>query len=44
MNDIGKTYFWLAPYPLERHSFTDADAWYDEFRRIDELFRTYLKP
>ena len=42
--ELRKTNFWFAPYPLERHSFADADAWYDEFRRIDELFRTFLKP
>ena len=42
--ELRKSNFWLAPYPLERHSFSDADAWYDEFRRIDELFRAFLKP
>jgi dipeptidyl aminopeptidase/acylaminoacyl peptidase len=42
--ELRKKDFWLAPYPLERHGFTSADAWYDEFRRIDELFRTFLKP
>jgi hypothetical protein len=21
-----------------------ADSWYDEYRRIDELFETYVKP
>ena len=33
----------IAPYPLERHSFVHADAWYDEYRRIFELFESTLK-
>ncbi len=33
----------IAPYPLERHGFTHADAWYDEYRRIFELFEDTLK-
>jgi dipeptidyl aminopeptidase/acylaminoacyl peptidase len=33
----------IAPYPLERHSFQHADAWYDEYRRIFELFERTLK-
>jgi dipeptidyl aminopeptidase/acylaminoacyl peptidase len=31
-------------YPLERHEFEHADAWYDEYRRINELFETWVKP
>jgi dipeptidyl aminopeptidase/acylaminoacyl peptidase len=31
-------------YPLERHGFVHPDSWYDEYRRIDELFNTYLRP
>jgi len=34
----------IAPYPLERHGFTHPDAWYDEYRRILELFDETLKP
>ena len=34
----------IAPYPMERHGFTHPDAWYDEYRRIDELFLDTLKP
>lgn len=34
----------LAPYPLERHGFVHPDSWYDEYRRIDELFRRTLQP
>ena len=33
----------LASYPLERHGFTHPDAWYDEYRRIHELFERTLK-
>ena len=33
----------IAPYPLERHGFTHADSWYDEYRRILELFEAHLK-
>jgi hypothetical protein len=29
---------------MERHGFEHADSWYDEYRRIDELFNTYVKP
>ncbi len=32
----------LAPYPLEAHGFTHPDSWYDEYRRIDEMFEATL--
>lgn len=32
----------LAGYPLERHSFIYADSWYDEYRRILELFENTI--
>lgn len=34
----------LAPYPLERHGFTHAAAWRDEYARILKLFETNLRP
>lgn len=34
----------LAPYPLERHGFTHASAWRDEYARILKLFETTLRP
>jgi dipeptidyl aminopeptidase/acylaminoacyl peptidase len=34
----------LAPYPLERHGFTHAAAWRDEYARILKLFETTLRP
>jgi len=36
--ELHKDNWSLAPYPLERHGFEHADAWLDEYRRIDELF------
>jgi dipeptidyl aminopeptidase/acylaminoacyl peptidase len=42
--ELHKQNFWISLYPLERHGFEHADDWHDEYRRIDELFNTYLKP
>ncbi|MDO1529480.1 prolyl oligopeptidase family serine peptidase [Fulvimonas sp. R45] len=42
--ELHKKNFWISLYPLERHGFEHADDWYDEYRRIDELFDTYVKP
>jgi dipeptidyl aminopeptidase/acylaminoacyl peptidase len=42
--ELRKTGWELAPYPLERHGFTHPDSWYDEYRRIHELFGRTLKP
>lgn len=41
--ELHKDKWSIAPYPLERHSFAHADAWYDEYRRIHELFEATLK-
>ena len=41
--ELHKDKWSIAPYPLERHGFTHADAWYDEYRRIYELFEANLK-
>lgn len=41
--ELHKHNFWISLYPLERHDFKHADDWYDEYRRIDELFNTYVK-
>ncbi|TYP93459.1 Dipeptidyl aminopeptidase/acylaminoacyl peptidase [Fodinibius salinus] len=35
--------FEMMMYPSERHSFTDPDAWYDEYSRIFEFFNKHLK-
>jgi len=42
--ELHKHNFWISLYPLERHGFVHPDSWYDEYRRIDELFNTYVKP
>jgi dipeptidyl aminopeptidase/acylaminoacyl peptidase len=42
--ELRKDDFELAGYPLERHGFVHPDSWYDEYRRILELFETHLKP
>jgi dipeptidyl aminopeptidase/acylaminoacyl peptidase len=40
--ELHKDKWTLAPYPLERHGFVHADSWYDEYRRIRELFAEAL--
>ncbi|MEO8778995.1 MAG: prolyl oligopeptidase family serine peptidase [Rhodanobacter sp.] len=42
--ELHKKNFWISLYPMESHAFEHADSWYDEYRRIDELFNTYVKP
>jgi dipeptidyl aminopeptidase/acylaminoacyl peptidase len=42
--ELRKDKWELAPYPMERHGFTHPDAWYDEYRRILELFDRTLQP
>lgn len=41
--ELGKKDWWMALYPVERHSFEYNSSWIDEYRRIYELFETYLK-
>ncbi len=41
--ESGQEEFDLMVYPDEPHSFTDADSWYDEYRRIFEFFEEELK-
>ncbi len=33
----------LASYPLERHGYVHPESWYDQYRRIYELFERSLK-
>ncbi|PJK09051.1 S9 family peptidase [Lysobacteraceae bacterium NML95-0200] len=33
----------LASYPMERHGYVHATSWYDQYRRIFELFERSLK-
>lgn len=41
--ELGKTDWWLAPYPVEDHAFVRPDSWTDEYRRIFELFETTIR-
>ena len=41
--ELHKDNFTLAPYPLDRHGFSNADSWLDEYKRIDGLFERYLR-
>jgi dipeptidyl aminopeptidase/acylaminoacyl peptidase len=41
--ELRKDKWQIAPYPMERHGFTHPEAWYDEYRRIYELFQRTLK-
>jgi dipeptidyl aminopeptidase/acylaminoacyl peptidase len=40
--ELGKTNWELAAYPVEAHGFQEAYSWYDEYRRIYELFQKNL--
>jgi dipeptidyl aminopeptidase/acylaminoacyl peptidase len=40
--ELHKKDFWISVYPMERHDFEHADDWYDEYRRIHELFTRYV--
>ncbi len=40
--DLGKENWELAVYPFEAHSFSDPDAWTDEYRRIFKLFQSTI--
>jgi dipeptidyl aminopeptidase/acylaminoacyl peptidase len=42
--ELKKDHWELASYPLERHSFVQPESWYDEYRRIFQLFERSLKP
>ncbi|WP_296946455.1 S9 family peptidase [uncultured Massilia sp.] len=41
--ELKKDNWELAGYPLERHSFVQPESWYDEYRRIYQLFERTLK-
>ncbi|NGZ82788.1 S9 family peptidase [Duganella aceris] len=41
--ELKKANWELAPYPMERHGFVHPESWYDEYRRIYELFERTLK-
>ncbi len=41
--ELHKKNFWLSLYPMERHAFEHPDSWYDEYRRVHELFTRFVK-
>ena len=41
--ELRKDNWQIAPYPLERHGFTRADSWLDEYKRVLKLFDDNLK-
>jgi dipeptidyl aminopeptidase/acylaminoacyl peptidase len=41
--ELHKDNFSMSPYPLDRHGFTNADSWLDEYKRIYRLFETNLR-
>ena len=41
--ELHKDDFAMSPYPLDRHAFSNADSWLDEYKRIYRLFETHLK-
>jgi dipeptidyl aminopeptidase/acylaminoacyl peptidase len=40
--ELHKDNFTFSPYPLDRHGFTNADSWLDEYKRIYRLFQSHL--
>jgi dipeptidyl aminopeptidase/acylaminoacyl peptidase len=42
--ELHKDNFTISPYPLDRHGFSNADSWLDEYKRIYRLFEANLKP
>jgi dipeptidyl aminopeptidase/acylaminoacyl peptidase len=41
--ELHKDNFSMSPYPLDRHGFSNADSWLDEYKRISSLFEAHLK-
>jgi dipeptidyl aminopeptidase/acylaminoacyl peptidase len=40
--ELHKDDFTISPYPLDRHAFSNADSWLDEYKRIYRLFEAHL--
>jgi len=40
--ELGKKNWDLAVFPVENHGFKESYSWYDEYRRIFELFEKHL--
>ena len=41
--ELHKDNFSMSPYPLDRHGFSNADSWLDEYKRIYRLFEANLR-
>jgi dipeptidyl aminopeptidase/acylaminoacyl peptidase len=41
--ELKKDNWELASYPLERHAYVQPESWYDQYRRIYQLFERSLK-
>lgn len=41
--ELRKGNWTMASYPLERHTYAQPESWYDQYRRIYELFEDNLK-
>ena len=41
--ELKKDKWELASYPLERHAYVHPESWYDQYRRIYELFERTLR-
>ncbi len=41
--ELHKDNFSMSTYPLDRHGFTNADSWLDEYKRILRLFESNLR-
>ena len=41
--ELKKDHWEMASYPLERHAYQHPESWYDQYRRIYELFDENLK-
>ncbi|HNV83190.1 MAG TPA: prolyl oligopeptidase family serine peptidase [Arenimonas sp.] len=41
--ELKKDKWEMASYPLERHGYVHPESWYDQYRRIYELFERTLK-
>jgi dipeptidyl aminopeptidase/acylaminoacyl peptidase len=41
--ELKKDNWELAAYPLERHAYVQPESWYDQYRRIYQLFERTLK-
>ncbi|QDI05059.1 S9 family peptidase [Xanthomonas cerealis pv. cerealis] len=41
--ELHKDNWEIAPYPLEKHGFTRADSWLDEYKRVLKLFEQQLR-